>query len=105
LVEFRVGDAYDLPFESDTFDAVITAFVSQFLNMRRACKEFVKVLRPDGYVGINEMYKDGDIPPNEADENQDVEDILITSHNCLLISTLQKIGNFVSRRQSFVISR
>ena len=32
-VEFRVGDAYDLPFEDNTFDVVITQFVSQFFDM------------------------------------------------------------------------
>ena len=43
MVEFRVGDAYDLPFEDDTFDVVITQFVSQFLDMEKVLKEFTRV--------------------------------------------------------------
>ncbi|MCD4821529.1 MAG: class I SAM-dependent methyltransferase [Methanococcoides sp.] len=62
-VEFRIGDAYDLPFEPDTYDVVITEFVSQFLDMDKAFREFVRVLKPGGMVGINEMYRDADIPP------------------------------------------
>ena len=53
--EFRIGNAYNLPFESDTFDAVITEFVAMFLDKTRAFKEFVRVLKPGGYVGINEL--------------------------------------------------
>jgi ubiquinone/menaquinone biosynthesis C-methylase UbiE len=67
-VEFRVGDAYALPFEAGTFDAVITEFVSQFLDRGSAFKEFERVLKTGGYVGINEMYKEGRIPPKAAEE-------------------------------------
>ncbi|WP_235283319.1 class I SAM-dependent methyltransferase [Methanosarcina sp. 2.H.A.1B.4] len=67
-VKFRVGDAYALPFEVGTFDTVITEFVSQFLDRSRAFKEFARVLKPDGYVGINEMYKEERIPPKAAEE-------------------------------------
>jgi ubiquinone/menaquinone biosynthesis C-methylase UbiE len=67
-VEFRVGDAYALPFEKGTFDAVITEFVSQFLDRGRAFKEFARVLKPGGYVGINELYKEERIPPKAAEE-------------------------------------
>ncbi|MFQ5887272.1 MAG: class I SAM-dependent methyltransferase [Candidatus Hydrothermarchaeales archaeon] len=74
--EFRTGNAYDLPFEDNSFDVAITTFVSQFLDMERAFKEFVRVLKPGGYVGINEMYKDRDIPQKPAEEIQHVEDIL-----------------------------
>lgn len=76
LVEFRAGDAYDLPFEPDAFDVVITGFVSQFLDMGKAFREFTRVLKPGGLVGINEMYKDSDIPKKEGKEIQDVEDML-----------------------------
>ncbi len=67
-VEFKVGNAYALPFEAGTFDAVITEFVSQFLDRGRAFKEFVRVLKPGSYVGINEMYKEEEIPPEAAEE-------------------------------------
>lgn len=67
-IEFRVGDAYALPFEDGTFDAVITEFVSQFLDRGRAFKEFARVLKPGGYVGINEIYKEESIPTKAAKE-------------------------------------
>jgi ubiquinone/menaquinone biosynthesis C-methylase UbiE len=44
-VTFRIGDAYELPFEDGSFDVVITEFVSQFLDMTLALKEFTRVLR------------------------------------------------------------
>lgn len=74
-VEFRIGDAYDLPFEPDTFDVVITEFVSQFLDTNRAFREFVRVLKPGGMVGINEMYRDADIPPAAEEEIMEAERI------------------------------
>ncbi len=66
--KFRVGDAYALPFEAGTFDAVITEFVSQFLDRKRAFKEFARVLKPGAYVGINEMYREKEIPAKAAEE-------------------------------------
>lgn len=73
--KFRVGDAYALPFEAETFDAVVTEFVSQFLDRRRAFKEFARVLKPEGYVGINEMYKEEKIPPKTAEEIAHAEEV------------------------------
>ncbi|WP_135611620.1 class I SAM-dependent methyltransferase [Methanococcoides sp. AM1] len=74
-VEFRMGDAYDLPFEPDTFDVVITEFVSQFLDANRAFREFVRVLKPGGMVGINEMYRDRNIPQASEEEIMEAERI------------------------------
>ncbi len=74
-VDFQVADAYSLPFESGTFSVVITEFVSQFLDMKRALKEFIRVLKRGGYVGINEMYKDSKIPAEPAGEIQSTENI------------------------------
>ena len=73
--KFRVGNAYSLPFEAGTFDAVITEFVSQFLDRKRAFKEFARVLKPGGFVGINEMYKEKTIPFKAADEIAQAEKI------------------------------
>lgn len=72
-VEFRIGDAYNLPFEPGTYDAVITEFVAQFLDMDKGFREFVRVLKPGGMVGINEMYRDADIPPAIEEEILEAE--------------------------------
>ncbi len=57
-VSFSVGDAYHIDFPDASFDAVVTVFVSQFLDPARAFAEFRRVLRPGGRLGVNEMYRD-----------------------------------------------
>jgi ubiquinone/menaquinone biosynthesis C-methylase UbiE len=54
-VEFRIADAQNLPFEDVTFDAVICESVNAFIeNKPRALSEYVRVIKPGGYVGFNE---------------------------------------------------
>jgi ubiquinone/menaquinone biosynthesis C-methylase UbiE len=54
-VEFRVADAQDLPFEDDLFDAVITESVTAFPEDKQgAVREYARVTKPGGYVGLNE---------------------------------------------------
>ena len=55
LTEFRVADAQDLPFPDNQFDAVITESVTAFpADKQRAVSEYARVLKPGGYVGLNE---------------------------------------------------
>jgi ubiquinone/menaquinone biosynthesis C-methylase UbiE len=61
-VEFRVGDANEMEFDDDGFDAVISEFVTIFLDKPRAFSEYFRVLRPGGYAGINELYKASEMP-------------------------------------------
>jgi len=70
---FRVGDAYHLDFPDATFDAVITVFVSQFLDPAKAFPEFSRVLRDGGRLGVNEMYRAENVPP-EATERVDASE-------------------------------
>jgi len=70
---FRVGDAYHLDFPDATFDAVITVFVSQFLDPAKAFPEFSRVLRDGGRLGVNEMCRAEDVPP-EATERVDASE-------------------------------
>lgn len=54
-VEFRVADAQSLPFESALFDVVISESVLSFIeDKRRALGECVRVVKPGGWVGLNE---------------------------------------------------
>jgi ubiquinone/menaquinone biosynthesis C-methylase UbiE len=54
-VDFRVADAQDLPFDDELFDAVITESVTAFPeDKQRAVKEYARVTKPGGYVGLNE---------------------------------------------------
>lgn len=53
-VEFRRGDAENLPFEDDSFDHTIAMAVFQYVpNPLKAVKEFVRVTRPGGMVIID----------------------------------------------------
>jgi arsenite methyltransferase len=55
LVEFRVADAQDLPFEDGIFDAVLTESVTAFPeDKQKAVNEYARVTRPGGCVGLNE---------------------------------------------------
>lgn len=55
LVELRVADAQELPFENERFDAVLIESVNAFVpDKPRAFGEYARVLRPGGYVGMNE---------------------------------------------------
>lgn len=54
--EFRVADAQNLPFKSNTFDAVICESVAAFFEDRqRGVNEFARVAKPKGYIGLNEL--------------------------------------------------
>lgn len=54
--EFKVADAQNLPFEDATFDAVICESVNAFIKDKpRALGEYVRVIKPEGYVGLNEV--------------------------------------------------
>lgn len=54
-VEFKVADAQELPFEDGLFDAVITESVTAFpKDKARAMREYTRVTRPGGYIGLNE---------------------------------------------------
>jgi SAM-dependent methyltransferase len=52
-IEFRAGDAEDLPVEDASFDAVLSVFGSMFApDQRRAAAELVRVCRPGGTIGL-----------------------------------------------------
>jgi arsenite methyltransferase len=55
LVEFRVADVQDLPFDDATFDAVLCESVATFVeDKQRVVNELARVVKPGGYVGLNE---------------------------------------------------
>ena len=55
-VEFILADAQELPFDDNSFDAVIDESVSAFIpDQSKAFTEYYRVLRPKGYLAINEV--------------------------------------------------
>lgn len=56
-IELQVADVLALPFESDRFDSTICESVLAFVgDKQRAIREMVRVTKPGGYVGLNEMF-------------------------------------------------
>jgi len=54
-VEFRLADGQNLPFTDALFDAVICESVNAFIeDKQRAASEYVRLIKPGGYVGLNE---------------------------------------------------
>lgn len=52
-VEFRVGDAQELPFTDDSFDVVISVYGVQFApDQEKAAGEMVRVCKPGGVIGL-----------------------------------------------------
>ncbi len=62
-VHFELGDSERLHFPDASFDAVICecAFCT-FPDKSSAAREFARVLRPDGHVGISDLTRDALLP-------------------------------------------
>ena len=55
-VDFRAGDALDLPFDNDSFDAATVAFgIRNVSDLDRGIAEMARVVRPGGRVVILEI--------------------------------------------------
>ena len=56
-VEPRLANILDLPFEDNRFDAVLVESVLAFVESKeKAILECMRVIRPGGYIGLNEVY-------------------------------------------------
>jgi ubiquinone/menaquinone biosynthesis C-methylase UbiE len=67
-VRFQVGDAEQLPIDDSTIDAVVCecAFCT-FPDKPKAAREFARVLRPDGRVGLSDITRAPGRPGEFAD--------------------------------------
>lgn len=65
LVRFERGDAESLPFQDDSFDVVICecAFCT-FPDKEKAAQDFVRVLKAGGRVGISDLTRTANLPPD-----------------------------------------
>jgi ubiquinone/menaquinone biosynthesis C-methylase UbiE len=65
LTEFRRGDAEALPVDDEAVDAVLCecAFCT-FPDKTRAAAEFARVLKPGGRLGLADLTRNGDLPPD-----------------------------------------
>lgn len=52
-IDFRVGDAQDMPFPDDSFDVVLSVYGVQFApDQEQAARELLRVCRPGGKIGL-----------------------------------------------------
>ncbi len=52
-IDFRVGDAQELPFSDDRFDVVLSVYGVQFApDQERAAHELLRVCKPGGKIGL-----------------------------------------------------
>jgi len=73
LIELRVADLRELPFEADRFDVVIAESVLAFVEDKaQAIRELVRVTKPGGYVGLNELVAVKEIPDDVAQVARDM---------------------------------
>jgi ubiquinone/menaquinone biosynthesis C-methylase UbiE len=61
-IEFLEGNAHELPFEADTFDAVISECTVCLLDKERAIREMARVVRSGAYMGIHDICWKSDAP-------------------------------------------
>jgi len=72
-VEFKQGDAHNLPFDEHTFDVVISECTTCLLEKERAISEMVRVAKPGGYVGIHDISWKEDTPEQIKQKLAEIE--------------------------------
>lgn len=62
-IEIRRGDAHDVPFDDESFDAVLCeCALSTFRDKPTALSEMARVLRPGGRLALTDMVVEGPLP-------------------------------------------
>lgn len=72
-IEFKKGDAHNLPFGDDAFDVVISECTTCLLDKERAIREMVRVAKPGGYVGIHDICWRGNTPESLKQRLAEIE--------------------------------
>jgi arsenite methyltransferase len=54
-IEFIWGDVENIDFPDNTFDVVISESVTGFTNKKKSLYEYHRVLKKNGYIGLNEV--------------------------------------------------
>lgn len=87
-IELKLGDSENLPFESNTFDAVIVSFgVRNFENLEEGLKNIKKVLKPTGKLVVLEFSKPKTFPFKQL-------------YNFYFDNILPLLGKVISKDQS-----
>ena len=87
LISLQSGDAENLPFEQETFDAVTVAFgVRNFSDLSLGLREMFRVLRPRGVAVILEFSQPAIFPVKQL-------------HSFFLRKLLPTIGGYISKQR------
>ncbi len=88
IIELRLGDSENLPFEDNFFDAVIVAFgVRNFEDLERGLTEMLRVVKPGGKVVVLEFSRPTKFPMKQL-------------YSVYFTTILPLIGRWVSRDQA-----
>jgi ubiquinone/menaquinone biosynthesis C-methylase UbiE len=71
---FKKGNAHQLPFAENTFDAVISECTVCILEKEKAIKEMARVVKPNGYVGFHDICWKRDTPERMKTRLAEIED-------------------------------
>ena len=67
-VKFQVADAQELPFSDDQFDVLLCESVNTFVpDLDKAAREYLRVVKPDGYIGLSEAIWVKPPPPSAVE--------------------------------------
>lgn len=73
-IETRLANILDLPFENDRFDSVLVESVLAFVEAKEhAILECVRVIRPGGYLGLNEVFWAEQPSPEMIEANRRIQ--------------------------------
>lgn len=53
-IEFFLADVHNLQFKDNQFDVVIGESITAFVDKPKAISEYIRVLKPEGYLGLSE---------------------------------------------------
>lgn len=87
-VEFMLGNALNIPFEKNTFDALWVSNVTSFIaEKRKAIAEYLRVLKPNGVIGFAPIYY---FSPPPAELLHEVEQLVGTEINIRTLEDWKK---------------
>ncbi len=73
-IETRLANVLDLPFEDNRFDAVLVESILAFVeDKEKAIIECLRVIRPAGYIGLNEVFWTEPPSPEMIEANRRIQ--------------------------------
>ncbi|MBA4385140.1 MAG: hypothetical protein C0410_10430 [Anaerolinea sp.] len=91
-IETRLANILNLPFEDNRFDAVLVESVLAFVGPKeKAILECLRVIRPGGYIGLNEVFWTEQPTPEMIEVNRHIQ----MNMSLLLLEEWQKLWDSI----------